>query len=147
LQVHVTFDSRRRQIKAHRIVFALTHGHWPRDQVDHMHGVEAGNGVGNLREATNGQNQHNQRTRQDNTSGYPNVSWHKQTGKWQTQIRVAGSKHYLGLFDDPREAYAAVCDAKAKLHPFQPVQRDMTEEQAEAEAYAWFQRRAWREIV
>ena len=39
---------------------------------------------------------------------------------------------------------AAYRDAKAVLHSFAPVQRDMTEAQTAAEAFAWFRRAAWR---
>jgi hypothetical protein len=58
-------------IMAHRVIFTLTHGSWPPEQIDHKNGRKRGNGIANLRPATHAQNQHNQKTHRDNTSGYP----------------------------------------------------------------------------
>ena len=76
LMVRLTVAGRQRSLKAHRIVFALAHGRWPRPgyEIDHENSVEAGNGFDNLREATHGQNQHNQRLHRNNASGFPGVS-------------------------------------------------------------------------
>ena len=120
--VQLTFAGRRRTLNASRIIYALTHGHWPPPgyEVDHKDGVEAGDGIGNLREATRSEQMQNIGQLRNNTSGFPNVSWHKQRGKWQAYIKVAWRRIYLGLFDDLDEAFFAVCDAKVVYHPFSP---------------------------
>jgi len=125
LRVHLTFGGRARHLRTHRVVVALTRGDWPSEQVDHIHGVEAGNGLANLREATNGQNQHNRGISPRNTSGFRGVCWHKQQRKWQAQITIDNRIVYLGLFDTCEEASAAYLAAKAIVHPFQPVPRGM----------------------
>ena len=59
----------------------------------------AGDGIGNLREATHGEQQQNKKTYRNNTSGFPGVSPHKQSGKWRSEIRVAGRHIVNGFFD------------------------------------------------
>ena len=86
LQVKVTFAGRQRQLRIPRVVWAMTHGCWPSDQVDHANGVEAGDGIGNLREATNAENCQNRKTHRNNTSGFPGVSWTEHRCKWKAQI-------------------------------------------------------------
>jgi hypothetical protein len=144
-RVQLTIDGQKRHLWVHRVVFALERGYWPPDQVDHKDGPEAGNGIDNLREATVAENGQNQKISSDNTSGFPNVF--PDRNKWRAVITVAGRKHYLGLFDTAERAFMAVCDAKAKLHPFQPEHRGLSEAVAAVEAGWWFDRRRWREIV
>ena len=90
----------------------------PTDQIDHVWGVEAGNGIGNLRPATHAENGQNQKTYRNNTSGFPGVYYRKDTGKQHAQINVRARRIYLGYFNTREEAYAAYCAAKAILHPF-----------------------------
>ena len=39
LCVVLTFDGKLRRLRAHRIIFALTYGYWPNNDVDHANGV------------------------------------------------------------------------------------------------------------
>jgi hypothetical protein len=94
--VELTVGLRRLQLLAHRIVFALAHGHWPPEELDHELGVDGGNGINNLRPATHGQNAQNQKPHRDNTSGYPGVSWDTGKGKWGVQIRASGRSIHVG---------------------------------------------------
>ncbi len=121
--IGLTFDGRMRWLKTHRVVFALTHGHWPKHEVDHIHGVEAGHGSGNLRAATRTENQHNVKISRRNTSGYLGVSWSKERGRWRAQIVAGGRGVWLGYFDTPEEAFAAYLAAKRRLHLFAPTPR------------------------
>ena len=41
LQVGLTFAGRYRALLAHRVIFALTHGQWPPDQIDHESGARS----------------------------------------------------------------------------------------------------------
>jgi HNH endonuclease/AP2 domain len=130
--VELTFGRHKLQLLAHRIVYALTHGHWPPGEVDHKDGVEAGNGIDNLRAATHGQNAQNQKTAITNTSGFPGVCWDKGRRKWAANIRDSGRKSsvHLGRFDTAEAAFMERCDAKIRFHPFAPEHRGMTEAQA-----------------
>jgi AP2 domain/HNH endonuclease len=135
LSVAVTIDGRRRILKVHRVVWALGNGRWPEHEVGHREGFEAGNGIGNLREATHAENQQNSKTHRNNTSAYPGVSRQRQ-GKWQAEITADGRKVYLGRFDTPEEAFMAYCEAKAKYHPSAPEPHDMTKWHASLAAKA-----------
>jgi len=75
-------------------------------QVDHINGNGLNNCKSNLRIVTQRQNQQNRHTKK--SSMYPGVGWHKDNGKWQSQIRINGKIKYLGLFEiesDAHEAY------------------------------------------
>lgn len=121
--VELTIGTHKLQLLAHRIVYALARGYWPPDEVDHKDGVEAGNGIGNLRDATRNQNMQNLKLVAANTSGFPGVSWDKEKQKWSASIRGDGRNIHLAYFDTPEAAFAAYCAAKAILHPFQPMPR------------------------
>lgn len=75
--------------------------------VDHINGDTSDNRRRNLRLATNSQNQANRKKLPTNTSGYRGVTWNKQSGKWQAQIKCNGQNYYLGLFQDPEIASLA----------------------------------------
>src|ERR1700731_2752322 len=44
---------------AHRLAWLLTHGVWPRDEIDHINRVRDDNRLANLREASHSQNHAN----------------------------------------------------------------------------------------
>ena len=50
-----------------------------------------------------------------NSSGYPGVSWHKQSQKWAAYIRRSGPRRFLGLFATAEAAAAAYRAADEKL--------------------------------
>lgn len=92
---------------AHRIAWALFHGEWPVDQIDHINGNRADNRISNLRVVTNAENARNQKRRGDSTSGATGVYLHKQRGKWGAHITVDGRKKHIGLFQDFSSAVSA----------------------------------------
>ena len=97
--------------RAHRIAWAYVTGEWPQHEIDHINGDRLDNRFVNLRKATRWQNAVNQGQRKNNTSGYKGVTWHSQAKKWAARIMVNRKSIRLGLFDDPKEAYAAYCTA------------------------------------
>ncbi len=111
--------------KAHRVAWLYVTGEWPEYQVDHRNGVKHDNKWNNLREATQAQNGQNQKLRRTNVSGYLGVCWCAKYSKWQAQIMVNKRNRFLGIFDDPAEAHNAYLAAKAELHEFQRVPRDI----------------------
>jgi len=103
---------KQRTILLHRVIMAP-----PDDlQVDHRSGDGLDCRRANMRLATRAQNQHNQRTRRDNTSGFKGVSWDRGGQKWQAHIKIDGKQIYLGLFTSPESAHAAYSEASARLH-------------------------------
>ena len=76
--------------------------HWDHDG---LHNVRA-----NLRVANKSANGANRRKSSNNTSGFKGVTTHRQTGKWQAEIKVGGKHRYIGIFDTPEEAAKAYDD-------------------------------------
>jgi hypothetical protein len=74
----------------------------PRDglMVDHADGDRLNAMRSNLRHASNSQNQAN-RQKVLTATGYKGVTVHRQTGRYQAQIKHNGRNVYLGLFKDP----------------------------------------------
>lgn len=89
---------------AHRIAWLLSTGRWPKNQIDHINGKRSDNRLINLREATQSENTRNSIIRNDNKSGVTGVCFHKQSKKWQADIRINKKIKYLGLFPSIREA-------------------------------------------
>ena len=73
--------------------------------VDHRNGDGLDNRKCNLRVVTRRQNGQNRR---DNSSSkYPGVSWHKGTQKWGAYIQINNKKKHLGVFKEERDAAKA----------------------------------------
>lgn len=90
----------------HRIVFYMAKGYLPQI-VDHKEGIEKGNGIDNLQEATNVENIRKKKKPSHNRSGYKGVLWVKGCGRWRAQISANGKKISLGYFDSAESANAA----------------------------------------
>ncbi|MGV8869313.1 MAG: HNH endonuclease signature motif containing protein [Janthinobacterium svalbardensis] len=105
--------------RAHRLAWLYVHGSFPPNQIDHKDGRRSNNAIANLREATNEENQQNQRVR---GSGKPlGVHFHKATGRWSASIGVNGKQKWLGRFATEAGATSTYLAAKAEFHPFQTI--------------------------
>lgn len=101
---------------AHRVAWALHHGDWPKDQVDHINGIKTDNRMENLRLAKNRENARNRGKQSNNTSGYKGVSYYRSRDKWEANICVNGISKRLGYFATAEEARDAYNDACKILH-------------------------------
>lgn len=101
-------------IKAHRIAFAIYHGRWPGEMVDHINGIKSDNRIENLREVTRSQNLQNQRVRKG-TSAYKGVTWDKGMSAWLVQIRLNKVNNRVGFYDDEVVAARAYDAAAIQL--------------------------------
>lgn len=81
-------------------------------RVDHQDGDGLNNQRSNLRPATARQNAYNRRSHA--LSGLKGVSWVAASRKRGARITANGERHYLGLYDDKREA-ALAYDVSARL--------------------------------
>jgi len=108
---------------AHRLAWLYMYGSWPAHGIDHADGIRSNNRIGNLRCATQSENNQNQCMSTANTSGFTGVSWHKQRGKWNAAIKINNKKKSLGLYCNIIDAANAYKNAKALLHQFQPIGR------------------------
>ena len=86
----------------------------PKEKVsDHINGDGLDNRRSNLRICTQAQNSMNKNSSRNTSSKFKGVTFHKQTGKWQSQIETEGKMYYLGYYDDERRA-ALEYNKKAK---------------------------------
>ena len=101
----------RRLYMAHRVIWLLVHGEWPKLLIDHVNGDPGDNRLCNLREATYQQNNQNRKPR---TRSLPKgVARHRT--KFQAFIKHNGKGYSLGIFDTPNEAHAAYCAAAKRI--------------------------------
>lgn len=94
-----------RMYLAHRLAWLFIYGKWPDEYLDHINMNRSDNRIPNLREATYAQNQHNTKSRKNNTLGFKGVTAHGR--KYRASIRLGGKPTHLGLFATPQEASAA----------------------------------------
>lgn len=94
-------------IYAHRVVFAMTRGHWPSMSIDHINGDPSDNRPCNLRDVSHLENHRNQKIRKNNTSGVLGVSFNQLRKTWGASIMVSGSGVHLGAFKTKEAAIAA----------------------------------------
>ena len=102
--------------KAHIVSWAIYHGRYPKNLLDHINGNKTDNRIENLREANAYQNTRNAKRRSDNTSGIKGVYFHSQSGKWTACIRTGGRQITLGRFSDINEAAKVRKEAAEKFH-------------------------------
>ena len=104
---------------AHRLAWLYTHGEFPGAYIDHIDRDKTNNILSNLREATNSQNQQNQRPkRASNKTGLLGVSYNVHARRYSAQIGVCGKKIHLGLFNTAQEAHEAYLIKKREVHAF-----------------------------
>ena len=101
---------------ASRVAWAITHGHWPSNDIDHINGDRSDNRLRNLREATRSENLCNKGQQRNNTSGQKGVWWNKSANRWEASIGKGGRVRYLGRFSSLSEAKSAYVDAATKIH-------------------------------
>jgi hypothetical protein len=96
-----------KSLKAHRVIWAIAHGQWPAEEIDHVNGVRSDNRLVNLREATSSENGWNTSSYSNNTSGFKGVSWDRKNHKWVANIRHLGKQWRIGSFSSALEAHKA----------------------------------------
>lgn len=99
---------------AHRLMWALATGAWPKEQIDHINGDRTDNRLLNLREFSAAENARN-RKRPNGRDGKVGVSWEKKTRKWHARIKVDGKNINLGRYHDFAVAVAARRDAEKQF--------------------------------
>jgi len=108
IHTRTLYRGKKRTVLLHQMIMG---GSTRERQIDHINGNPLDNRRCNLRFATPLQNSWNTRKREGLLSKYKGVTLHKKTGKWQSQIKLAGTSIYLGLYETEalaHEVYAAV---------------------------------------
>lgn len=103
------------RLLAHRVVFAMHHGYWPKGEIDHIDGDPGNNAIANLRECKHIENLRNCKKPISNTSGVTGVGFHKASGKYRATINDNGRHVHLGLFLSMEQAVEARDRAKNAL--------------------------------
>jgi hypothetical protein len=101
----------------HRLIWLAEHGVMP-IMIDHERGVEAGDGIGNLRQTDQPENMKNLKMQKRNKTGHPGVTL-LPTGKYRAAIRSDNVSMHLGHFDSVEDAIAARKKAE-RLYGFHP---------------------------
>ena len=84
---------------AHRVAWAIFHGSWPKQTIDHINGNRADNKIENLRDVSASLNCRNAKRSVANSSGYGGVSYEKGRGKWCAYIAAGHRPKNLGRFN------------------------------------------------
>jgi hypothetical protein len=99
----------RDMIYMHRVIMNTN------QRVDHWDHDGLNNRRSNLRVCSQTQNLGNTIKRENTTSRYKGVSWHRAGNKWMAQIRFQSSRAYLGSFVDEKDAALAYNRAAQEL--------------------------------
>ena len=104
---------------AHRIIWALVHGQWPVQKIDHINGDKTDNRLCNLRAVDNVGNAQNMRRSKANRSGATGVYWSAQRDCWHAIIHTQGRTRHLGFHSSFDDAIAArkAAERKYGFHP------------------------------
>ena len=98
--------------RAHRVIWAVFHGEWPADHIDHINGIRTDNRIANLRCATNSQNCQNRGMQSNNKTGYKGVFYDTRRKKYIASLVVSGRLYPGGTFltaEEASVAYANLC--------------------------------------
>lgn len=97
--------------RAHRLIWLMEHGEWPKAEIDHKNRVRNDNRLDNLRAANRSQNTVNSAARRAATRGVA-----KEHNKWRARIKVGDRKVHLGMFLTKEEASRAFAEASIQLY-------------------------------
>lgn len=87
-----------RDMKAHRVIWAMHYGKWPAGDIDHINRDRGDNRIKNLRDVSHHENCKNQSVRSNNSSGAVGVYWYKRDQVWVAYININGKMKHLGRF-------------------------------------------------
>jgi hypothetical protein len=104
-----------KNVKAHRVAWAIAFGEWPKNQIDHINGDKTDNKISNLRVVTRLTNNKNRKIPSNNTSGVIGVFRQKNNQKWAAQIACNGKRITLGYFHSFDDAVSARRQAERKF--------------------------------
>ena len=110
--------------KAHRLAWVYIHGVIPEGYtIDHINGAKDDNSIGNLRLATNAEQQQNRPVTKNIEQGKTGIWWDVKRKKWRASIRHKGKVIHIGYFNELQPAIITRANKKTELHTFNPVQR------------------------
>lgn len=106
---------RARIYMAHRLIWLIMTGEWPKEQIDHRDLNRSNNRWANLREATRAQNGYNREVFSTTATKLKGAYKAPFGSGYVAAIRVNKKLKRIGLFRTPEEAHAAYCVAAQKF--------------------------------
>ena len=104
------------RILAHRAAWAMQHGEWPIDCIDHINCDKLDNRISNLREATKSTNGMNRGRQSNNSSGHKGIHFDESRGKWIVQLSINGKRVVMKRFTELNDALIAHKEALEIYH-------------------------------
>jgi len=98
----------------HRLLFYWHHGYLPK-LVDHKDTNSQNNKIENLRQLNSSGNKRNSKKKENCTSKYKGVYWHKKHKKWVAQLCLNYKINHIGYFDNEDDAGQAYNDKIREL--------------------------------
>ena len=114
---YIQISHKRKLYLAHRVIWLMTTGKWPKNLMDHINGVRDDNRLCNLREATMSENHQNRKSASN--TGIPGISRRK-SGSYYVQLKLNGKHVFHTVFPSLDEAIEALKKAKKEHHIFHP---------------------------
>lgn len=111
-----TLEISGRHFLASRVCWAITHGRWPPDQIDHINCIRSDDRLCNLREATAYQNARNKAAGSKNSTGVKGVHFERGKNKYVAQVKLDGRYVFRRRFKTINEAAAAYAEAARHHH-------------------------------
>lgn len=99
---------RKRPYSAHRVIWAMVHGRWPADLIDHKDLNRANNRLENLREANLSQQGANAPGKKKGLKG---TILDRRNGRWMAKIIINRKQKHIGCYATEQEAHAAYLKA------------------------------------
>ena len=100
------FSIKNKEVLAHRMAWIYVYGEL-NGQIDHINRDRSDNRICNLRVINQSENNRNMPIKSHNTTGYPGVSFRKDTGKYRSTIHHNGKSKSLGCFETAYQAFEA----------------------------------------
>lgn len=113
--VGVNYGGKVFKLSAHRIVWALHTGDWPKLHIDHINRVRTDNRISNLRDVSHAVNMQNRAPSKDGSAGSTGVRQRK-GGRYAAYINNGGRQRHLGVFDTEAQAHAAYLAEAARVY-------------------------------
>lgn len=99
----------------HRIIWALVHGAWPKQFIDHINRNKLDNRIANLRDVSHSENMRNSSRTLARSPHIAVGVYATRSGRYRSQVHSRGVIHYLGTFDRAEDASAAFQARRAAL--------------------------------